>query len=116
MEDRMLGLIGMAIEEDETLLNKENIPKRVLVDSIYKILTRRLEGADVAISRQSPDRIKSMEYISIVGVKTSFDPSIVSELLKYVDGLEIYPRTDDKFCINLSFYNLYSKTREESVK
>lgn len=114
MEDKLMNAILKEIESDEATLNIANVPKQLLVDSIFRILHNRLSGTGITVSRQRPQKVRSMEYIALCFDRASFNPGSMYELLSFVDGVEIYPKTDETIQINLAFYNLFSKKAGEN--
>lgn len=109
MSDALLDFVAQQIELNESSLNRENVSKQITVDLIFKLLSERLTGRGVCVKKQHPLNVHSMEYISIEGDSLECYPQSVLGILDYVDKIEIYPRTDDKFQINLIFYNLKSQ-------
>lgn len=96
------------MEYGDLILQQEMMPYEVNENMVSRIRSAAQElhkiicGARVRCFIQKP--CKSMAYISIVGKDILIkDPAAFAELAKGASNLEMYPRTDEKVQINLTY-------------
>lgn len=100
---------------DEEQCAIKDLANNLNLNSIYKLLLNYFKTQpDVTVELIHHKGIKSAAYIRITGKEINIDDSKpFAELLSYIDGVEIHPRTDGTVQFSLSFFNLYRKERKK---
>lgn len=101
------------LEKIREELAKPTVPveeKEELVKKIYGLIKKITKGDDLKISYGLHDPFQSMGYISFEGRNIEItDPLVFVEAARYAANLNIYPKTNGKVCMDLTFHGLAKK-------
>lgn len=103
--DELLKSIGKIIVEQESLQMVDNETRIELVNKCFSSLKKIISGAKITMHLHEP--FNSMGYISIIGENYSINnPTLFASICKSASNIEVYPQTDGKVVINISFHRI----------
>lgn len=81
--------------------------KEEQVKNVYEVMKKISKGEDLDIRYGLHDPFPSLGYVSFEGKSIEIkDPLVFSEVSKCAANLNIYPKTNGKVCLDLTFHGL----------
>jgi hypothetical protein len=103
--DDIIRDIGKLVIQQEILPMADNATRIELAKECFTSLKEIVSDAKIVLHLHEP--FKSMGYISIDGKNYSINnPALFATICKSASNIEVYPRTDGKVTINITFHKI----------
>lgn len=109
-DDKILKEILKKVKEELKNPTVDIPEKEEQVKKVYEVMKKISKGKDLDIRYSLHDPFPSLGYVTIEGKSIEIkDPFVFSEVSKCAANINIYPKTNGKVCLDLTFHGLAKK-------